>query len=97
MQPQEAARRGEVSHCAKPRVHAPAQGGQALAARHKQVKALLSNRRLPEQGWDDATIQMFVQVRLPHEPAHRSTPLCAWQWIHGTSLRARAHPPTAVT
>ena len=27
------------------------QGGQGLAARERQVSALLSNRRLPERGW----------------------------------------------
>jgi hypothetical protein len=38
------------------------QGAQALAARRKRIKALLSSRRLPEQGWDEATIEMLVQV-----------------------------------
>ncbi|PRW56294.1 O-phosphoseryl-tRNA(Sec) selenium transferase [Chlorella sorokiniana] len=37
------------------------QGAQALAARRRRVKALLSQRRLPEQGWDDATIEMLLQ------------------------------------
>lgn len=36
---------------------------QALAARRRRIKALLSQRRLPEQGWDDATIEMLLQVR----------------------------------
>ncbi len=40
-----------------------AQGQQALAARQRLVKALLSSRRLPEQGWDEGSIQMLVQVR----------------------------------
>jgi O-phospho-L-seryl-tRNASec:L-selenocysteinyl-tRNA synthase len=39
------------------------QGQQALAARQRLVKALLSSRRLPEQGWDEASIQMLMQVR----------------------------------
>lgn len=38
------------------------QGSQALARRRKQVKALLSQRRLPTEGWDDATIELFLQV-----------------------------------
>ena len=38
------------------------QGSQALAKRHRLVKALLSQRRLPADGWDDATIEMFIQV-----------------------------------
>jgi len=38
------------------------QGEQALAARRKQIKALLSSRRLPERGWDEATIEMLLQV-----------------------------------
>ena len=44
------------------------QGGQSLTARHKMVKALLANRRLPDQAWDEATIEMFIQVS--------SQPLC---------------------
>ena len=39
------------------------QGGQALARRRRLIKALLSQRRLPEQGWDDATVEMLLQVR----------------------------------
>ena len=39
-----------------------AQGQQALAQRQRRVKALLSSRRLPEEGWDDATIEAFLQV-----------------------------------
>ncbi len=39
-----------------------AQGAQALARRRRLVKTLLSQRRLPEQGWDDATIEMLLQV-----------------------------------
>lgn len=37
------------------------QGSQALAARRKLIKTLLSQRRLPPRGWDDATIELFVQ------------------------------------
>ncbi len=39
------------------------QGQQALARRHRLVKTLLSSRRLPDHGWDEPTIEMFVQVR----------------------------------
>lgn len=39
-----------------------AQGQQALSTRHRQIKALLSNRRLPEKGWDESTIEMLIQV-----------------------------------
>ena len=38
------------------------QGSQALCKRQKLIKALLSQRRLPPVGWDDATIQLFLQV-----------------------------------
>lgn len=38
------------------------QGAQALARRRRLVKALLSQRRLPQEGWDDATIELFIQV-----------------------------------
>ncbi|KAF5830836.1 selenocysteine synthase [Dunaliella salina] len=37
------------------------QGQQALAKRHRLIKTLLSSRRLPEQGWDEPTIEAFVQ------------------------------------
>mmetsp|Transcript_38719 Transcript_38719/g.86114 ORF Transcript_38719/g.86114 Transcript_38719/m.86114 type:complete len:580 (+) Transcript_38719:110-1849(+) len=37
------------------------QGQQALARRHKRVKALLSSRRMPQEGWDDASIEAFIQ------------------------------------
>ena len=39
-----------------------AQGAEALAKRQKLIKALLSQRRLPKKGWDDATIELFIQV-----------------------------------
>ena len=39
-------------------------GEQALATRRGQVKALLSQRRLPEQGWDDLTIEAFLRASL---------------------------------
>lgn len=38
------------------------QGQQALAARSKLVTSLLSQRRMPVHGWDDATIEMLLQV-----------------------------------
>ncbi|KAF6259689.1 selenocysteine synthase [Scenedesmus sp. NREL 46B-D3] len=37
------------------------QGGAALAARRRLIKGLLSNRRLPQTGWDEATIEMLLQ------------------------------------
>jgi len=37
------------------------QGEQALARRRRLIKTLLSQRRLPQQGWDDATIEMLLQ------------------------------------
>ncbi|KAL3154047.1 hypothetical protein ABBQ32_013593 [Trebouxia sp. C0010 RCD-2024] len=37
------------------------QGQQALAARSKLVTSLLSQRRMPVHGWDDATIEMLLQ------------------------------------
>ena len=40
------------------------QGQQALAKRHRLIKTLLSSRRFPEQGWDEPTIEMFVQVSM---------------------------------
>ena len=36
------------------------QGSQALVRRKKLIKSLLSERRLPERGWDDANIEMFL-------------------------------------
>ena len=41
------------------------QGGAALTARRKLIKALLSNKRLPQTGWDEATIEMLMQVQQP--------------------------------
>jgi len=38
------------------------QGRQALRKRQKLVKTLLSERRLPKDGWDDPTIQTLIQV-----------------------------------
>ncbi|PNW76101.1 hypothetical protein CHLRE_12g547750v5 [Chlamydomonas reinhardtii] len=37
------------------------QGEQGLARRQRLVKSLLSSRRLPEAGWDEATIEMFIR------------------------------------
>lgn len=37
------------------------QGQQALTARCNLVKSLLSQRKLPVDGWDDATIEMLLQ------------------------------------
>jgi O-phospho-L-seryl-tRNASec:L-selenocysteinyl-tRNA synthase len=42
------------------------QGSQALARRHRQIKSLLSQRKLPEEGWDDASIEMLLQARFSY-------------------------------
>ncbi|PNH12955.1 O-phosphoseryl-tRNA(Sec) selenium transferase [Tetrabaena socialis] len=39
------------------------QGEQALARRQRLIKALLSSRKLPEKGWDEATVEMLIRVR----------------------------------
>ena len=39
------------------------QGSQALATRRRLIKTLLSQRKLPQAGWDEATIEMFFKVR----------------------------------
>lgn len=36
------------------------QGSDALQRRRKLIKSLLSERRLPKKGWDDAQIEMFL-------------------------------------
>lgn len=36
------------------------QGSQALDRRRKIIKSLLSERRLPKVGWDDAMIELFI-------------------------------------
>ncbi len=38
------------------------QGSQALSKRHRLVKTLLSQRRLPEVGWDDDTVELLIKV-----------------------------------
>lgn len=40
------------------------QGTQALSKRHKLIKSLLSEKKLPIHGWDDDTIQIFIKVAL---------------------------------
>ncbi|CAI5490144.1 unnamed protein product [Closterium sp. Naga37s-1] len=37
------------------------QGAQSLAQRHNMVKSLLSQRKLPRDGWDDDTIEMLLK------------------------------------
>ncbi|KAK9851883.1 hypothetical protein WJX84_004792 [Apatococcus fuscideae] len=37
------------------------QGQQAIQRRKKQFRSLLSERRLPTSGWDDQSIEMFLQ------------------------------------
>jgi hypothetical protein len=41
-------------------------GAQALAKREGLIKTLLSQRRLPKLGWDEATIEIFIRVRYPY-------------------------------
>lgn len=36
------------------------QGLQGLAKRHSLFRQLLEHRRLPEKGWDDATIELVL-------------------------------------
>lgn len=38
------------------------QAESALLKRRKLIKGLLSQRRLPEQGWDEASIEQLVQA-----------------------------------
>ena len=40
------------------------QGGDALRTRRKLIKTLLSQRRLPAEGWDEETIELFIKVCL---------------------------------
>jgi hypothetical protein len=51
------------------------QGAQALATRRRLVKALLSSRRLPARGWDEATIEMLLTVG-------------AWGWLPPSGTRS---------
>ena len=56
-----------------------AQGAEALAKRQKLIKSLLSQRRLPQTGWDDATIELFIQAgRTIHTTACRR-----FAWLRG--------------
>ena len=38
------------------------QGGDALRTRRKLIKTLLSQRRLPAEGWDEETIELFLKA-----------------------------------
>ena len=37
------------------------QGSQALVRRRRLIKSLISQRRLPDTGWDDETIELFLR------------------------------------
>ncbi|CAI7908358.1 unnamed protein product [Closterium sp. NIES-54] len=37
------------------------QGAQSLAQRHNMVRSLLSQRKLPRDGWDDDTIELLLK------------------------------------
>ena len=52
------------------------QGGDALRTRRKLIKTLLSQRRLPAEGWDEETVELFIKV-----------PLCASSLSVGTLNR----------
>lgn len=54
------------------------QGEQGLARRQRLVKSLLSSRRLPEAGWDEATIEMFIRVRERAAAARAGEGLGVW-------------------
>ena len=38
-----------------------AQGMEALQRRRKLARVLLEHRKIPEEGWDDATIEWFIK------------------------------------
>ena len=38
------------------------QGGDALRIRRKLISTLLSQRRLPEEGWDEETVELFIKA-----------------------------------
>ncbi len=38
------------------------QGSDALRTRRKLISTLLSQRRLPEEGWDEETIELFIKA-----------------------------------
>ena len=38
------------------------QGAQALARRRRRITSLLSERRLPEAGWEEANISLLVRA-----------------------------------
>ena len=40
------------------------QGRDALRTRRKLISTLLSQRRLPEEGWDEETIELFIKAWL---------------------------------
>jgi len=76
------------------------QGSQALSKRQRLIKALLSQRRLPPDGWDDATIQLFLQVSMCSAGFHgnhsvgfkHTLPACAWQSGHSFCMRNLSGP-----
>lgn len=39
------------------------QGSQQLSRHRKLIKTLLSQRKLPQDGWTDATIELLLSVR----------------------------------
>lgn len=43
------------------------QGRDALRTRQKLIKTVLSQRRLPAEGWDEETIELFIKVEFFHD------------------------------
>lgn len=58
------------------------QGGQALAKRHKLIKSLLSSRRLPQEGWDEDTIEVFIKVWASPLPMPKALTLKSYISLH---------------
>lgn len=48
------------------------QGGDALRTRRKLIKTLLSQRRLPAEGWDEETVELFIKVPTCASVSHRN-------------------------
>ena len=61
-----------------------AQGAEALAKRQKLIKTVLSQRRLPQTGWDDATIELFIQARRFTACDCLHTALLSYTWMHAS-------------
>ena len=58
------------------------QGQQALGARLNLVKSLLSQRKMPMDGWDDATIEMLLQVSVSKQHVHICPSFPSWLCLY---------------